>query len=55
MKDLGMDVRIILNLILTNRLRGRILDLSGSGYSQVPGSCEQWNRYSNSLKGEEFD
>jgi hypothetical protein len=50
-----MNVRIILNLILTNRLIGRVLDLSGSGYSQVAGSCEQWNRHSISLKGEEFD
>jgi antitoxin component of RelBE/YafQ-DinJ toxin-antitoxin module len=26
LKDLGMDVRIILNLILTNQLRNSVLD-----------------------------
>jgi hypothetical protein len=45
---------IILKLIFRKSDVGHELDLSGSGYGQVAGSCECGNEPSGSVKYEEF-
>jgi hypothetical protein len=50
----GTNERIILKLILKNRVLGCSLDSSGSGQGPVAGCCEHGEKPSGSTKGREF-
>jgi hypothetical protein len=54
LKDGDIDGRIILKWILEKGYRGAILDRSGLGQGQAPGSCECGNEPSHSIKCREF-
>jgi hypothetical protein len=53
-EDLDADGRIILQRILNIGCKRCGLDLSGSGYEPVAGSCEYGNEPSGSIKGRGF-
>jgi hypothetical protein len=54
LEGLGIDGRTILKYIQRNRKDWRELDLSGSGYGQAAGSCENDNEITDSKKCKEF-
>jgi hypothetical protein len=53
-EDLGIDRMMIRNESYINRLVSCGLDLSGSRWKPVAGSCVDGNEPSGSIKGEEF-
>jgi len=54
MEDLGVDGKIILELIFKNCNIGRGLDWDGWEFGQVAGSCEYGNKHSGFIKCGEF-
>jgi hypothetical protein len=54
LKNLGGDGRIILNVMSKKWDKGYGLDLYGSGWAQVAGSCECGNEPPSSIKCGEF-
>jgi hypothetical protein len=52
--DLGVDERIILEIIHKNNVGRSGKDSSGSGWGPVAGCCEHGNGLSYSIKGGEF-
>jgi hypothetical protein len=54
LEDLGVDGRIILELIFKKCNWGRGLDWAGSEFGQMAGSCEFGNKHSGSMKCGEF-
>jgi hypothetical protein len=51
LRDLETDERIILKGILVKKVCGYGLDICGSRYKPVAGSCEHGNELSGSIKG----
>jgi hypothetical protein len=54
LEDPGVDGRIILKWIIERLGGGHRLDLSGSGYGQVAGSCVYGDQPSGFIKCGEF-
>ena len=49
LKDPGLDERIVLRMVFRKWNGGHGLDLSGSGYGQMAGTCKHGNEHSGPL------
>ena len=54
LNGLCVDERIILKCLCTKRVRGRVMDMSGSVNGQLAGCCEYGDELLVSKKGGEF-